>query len=100
MRAPARAEAAEMAALCGADLRRHWTPDVQFLRVHTRAQLTAMLEAMEVDVARVSDLSKHELVDRVAEEAAARAWAPASLVWAGDASETPTDDADAAVAEG
>lgn len=100
MRAPARAEAAEMAALCGADLRRHWTPDAQFLRVHTRAQLTAMLEAMEVDVARVSDLSKHELVDRVAEEAAARAWAPASLVWGGEMGEIPADADAATAAEG
>src|SRR5690606_8164157 len=34
IRPAARAEAAEIAALCGADVARHWTPDADFLAAH------------------------------------------------------------------
>ena len=79
IRSAARAEATELAALCGADITLHWTPDVPFLRPHSKGLLLGMLTAMGADDARAATLKKDDLVDWVAEQAAARAWAPASL---------------------
>ncbi|WAC61329.1 ParB/RepB/Spo0J family partition protein [Brevundimonas sp. SL130] len=81
IRRPARAEAAELAALAGADLTRHWTPDAPFLTPHSKPLLLAMLEAMGQADVRAAVLKKPELVARVAEQAAARRWAPAGLSW-------------------
>lgn len=81
IRRPARSEAAELAALADADLTRHWTPDAPFLTSHSRPLLLGMLEAMDQADDRAAALKKPELVARVAEQAAARRWAPASLSW-------------------
>jgi ParB family chromosome partitioning protein len=70
----ARAEAAEIAALCGADISAHWTPDQPYLGVHSKKQLFALLDEMK-------GLKKDHLVDFVAEAAAERSWAPAALSW-------------------
>ena len=77
----ARAEAAEIAALCGADISVHWTPDAAYLAVHSKKQLIPLLEAMGVDDPRASTLKKGDLVTFVAECAAERGWAPAALSW-------------------
>lgn len=77
----ARAEAAELAALCGAAITRHWTPDAPFLQSHSKGQLLDMLESMGSPGEVARTLKKTELVDWVAEQAAARNWAPASLSW-------------------
>ena len=45
----ARAEAAEIAALCGADISAHWTPDQPFLAVHGKKQLLPLLEEMGME---------------------------------------------------
>ena len=83
LRRAARAEATELAALCGADVTLHWTPDERFLRAHAKPQLVAMLVAMEAPDTRAGALKKDELVALVAERAAARSWAPAYLSWVG-----------------
>lgn len=85
VRRRARAEAGELAALCGAEPAAHWTPDEAFLRAHAKAQLLGMLAAMEEpdDLART--LKKEGLVTLVAEAAARRRWAPAYLAWRGEA---------------
>ncbi|MGV9005920.1 MAG: ParB/RepB/Spo0J family partition protein [Brevundimonas sp.] len=83
IRRSARTEAAELAALCQADITLHWTPDAPFLQPHSKALLLGMLETMGADDERARSLKKAELVDWVAEQAAARIWAPASLSWAG-----------------
>lgn len=82
VRKQARAEAAELADLCGADITLHWTPDVPFLRPHSKAQLLNMLVEMKAEDVRAASLKKDELVDWVAEQAASRTWAPAGLSWA------------------
>lgn len=46
IRRSARAEAAELAALCGADITLHWTPDADFLKPHFKTLLLGMLDAM------------------------------------------------------
>ena len=92
IRHSARAEAAELAALCAADITLHWTPDAPFLQPHSRGLLLGMLEAMGAEDDRARSLKKAELVDWVAEQAASRTWAPAGLSWAG----SPQDDADEA----
>ncbi len=96
IRRSARAEAAELAALCGADITLHWTPDAPFLQPHSKGLLMGMLEAMGSSDARAVTLKKSELVDWVAEQAAARTWAPAGLAWtavdAGDAAGDARDD--------
>ena len=46
VRGSARAEAAELAALCEADVTRVWTPDAPFLQSHSKDQLLGMLAAM------------------------------------------------------
>lgn len=97
IRRPARAEAAELAALAGADLTRHWTPDAPFLTPHSKPLLLGMLEAMDQADARAAALKKPELVALVIEQAAARRWAPAGLSWtvAPDPDERETDTAEA-----
>lgn len=82
LRRAARTEAAEIAALCAADVTLYWTPDETFLRPHSKPQLLAMLETMGAGVERARALKKDELVGLVEEEAAARVWAPAWLSWA------------------
>ena len=81
LRHAARAEAAEIAALCGADIAAHWTPDVAYLAVHSKKQLLALLEEMGVDDDRAKSLKKADLVTFVIEQAAERQWAPAALAW-------------------
>ena len=82
IRRSARAEAAELAALCHADITLHWTPDAPFLQTHSKGLLTGMLETMGAEDKRAKTLRKTELVDWVAEQAANRTWAPAALSWA------------------
>jgi ParB family chromosome partitioning protein len=77
----ARAEAAEIAALCGADISVHWTPDAAYLAVHSKKQLLELLEAMNVEDARAKTLKKDDLVTFVAECAAERGFAPSALYW-------------------
>jgi len=102
IRRRARAEAAELAALCLADITLHWTPDAQFLQPHSKGLLTGMLETMGAEDERAKTLRKTELVDWVAEQAANRTWAPAALSWAApiDADAVPdapdSEDQDAA----
>jgi ParB family chromosome partitioning protein len=95
IRRGARAEAAELASLCDADISLYWTPDAPFLQSHSKELLLAMLETMGSEDERARTLKKTELVDWVAEQAAARTWAPASLSWRG-----LLDDVGAASADG
>ena len=81
LRHGARAEAAEIAALCGADISAHWTPDEPYLAVHSKAQLLDLLEELGVEDDRAKTLKKDALVTFVAEAAAERQWAPAVLSW-------------------
>lgn len=81
LRHGARAEAAEIAALCGADISTHWTPDEAYLAVHSKAQLLVLLEELGVEDDRAKTLKKDALVSFVAEAAAERQWAPAVLSW-------------------
>ncbi|MBU2361595.1 MAG: chromosome partitioning protein ParB [Alphaproteobacteria bacterium] len=81
LRHAARAEAAEVAALCGADISAHWTPDSGFLDVHPKKHLLAMLEEMGVEDDRAKTLKKDDLVTFVAEAAAERQWAPSAVGW-------------------
>ena len=81
LRHAARAEAAEIAALCGADISAHWTPDDAYLAVHSKKQLSDLLEEMGVEDDRAKALKKDDLVTFVAEAAAERQWAPAALAW-------------------
>lgn len=89
VRRAARAEAAEIAALCQADVSLHWTPDETFLGAHPKARLLDMLDAMGAGETRAGAAKKDELVSLVAERAAERAWAPAYLSWTAE----PPDDA-------
>ena len=81
IRHAARAEAAEIAALCGADISAHWTPDAAYLAVHSKKQLLALLVEIGVEDDRAKVLKKDDLVAFVAECAAERQWAPAALAW-------------------
>jgi len=81
LRHAARAEAAEIAALCGADISAHWTPDAAYLEVHSKKQLLALLDEMGVEDDRAKTLKKAELVSFVVEAAAERQWAPPVLSW-------------------
>ena len=81
IRHAARAEAAEISALCGADISAHWTPDQPYLAVHSKKLLTGLLEEMGVEDDRAKTLKKDDLVTFVAEAAAERQWAPAALSW-------------------
>ncbi|MGV9009976.1 ParB/RepB/Spo0J family partition protein [Brevundimonas sp.] len=92
----ARADAFELAALCQPDITEHWTPDVGFLRSHSKPLLLGMLQTMGAGDDRVAGLKKTELVDWVAEQAAARRWAPDWLSWrrpiaSGEVPETATE---------
>jgi ParB family chromosome partitioning protein len=78
----ARAEAGEIADLCGYDIAQHWTPDAAYLAVHTKKQLQSLLAEMGVDDPRASALKKDELVTFVVEAAAERRFAPRALGWA------------------
>jgi ParB family chromosome partitioning protein len=94
LRPAARAEAAEIATLCQADITRHWTPDAAFLAVYSKPQLNGLLSDMGVEDDRAKDLKKDDLVVFVAQAAAERSWAPPVLAWdwspaADDPSETP-----------
>ena len=89
IRHAARAEAAEIAALCGADIAAHWTPDAAFLAVHSKTQLGGLLAEMQVEDDRAKALKKDDLVAFVADAAAERRWAPAILSW----DRTAADDA-------
>jgi ParB family chromosome partitioning protein len=105
----ARAEAAEIATLCGADISAHWTPDAGYLAVHSKKQLLALLDEMEVEDDRAKTLKKDDLVAFVGEAAAERQWAPATLAFdqaveADDAAinepaDPPSVDADATLAQ-
>ncbi len=92
LRHGARAEAAEIAALCGADISAHWTPDEAYLAVHSKAQLLAMLDELEVEDDRAKTLKKDALVTFVAVAAAERQWAPAVLSWDRPAALDEADD--------
>ncbi len=92
IRRAARAEAAELAVLCRAEITRHWTPDAPFLQPHSKPLLLGMLADMGAADDRAGALKKTELVDWVAEQAAARVWAPASLSWT--ASSAPYENGD------
>lgn len=96
LRHGARAEAAEIAALCGADISAHWTPDQAYLAVHSKKQLLALLDEMDAADDRAKTLKKADLVTFVAEAAAERQWAPKALSWDG---EVPLDVDDAAPAD-
>jgi ParB family chromosome partitioning protein len=77
----ARAEAVEIAELCASDISAHWTPDTAYLAVHSKKQLLALLDEMELDDPRAKTLKKDELVNFVADAAAERGWAPKVLSW-------------------
>jgi len=81
IRQGARAEAGEIAELCGYDIGRHWSPDERYLAVHAKKQLLALLEEMGIDDPRATGLKKDELVAFVAEKAAERGFAPRALLW-------------------
>ena len=84
IRHSARAEAAEIADLCDADIAAHWTPDADYLAVHGKKQLMGLLSEMEVNDPRAKSLKKDDLVAFVVEAAAERQWAPAVLSWLAD----------------
>jgi ParB family chromosome partitioning protein len=96
LRHGARAEAAEIAALCGADICAHWTPDQAYLAVHSKKQLLALLDEMDIEDDRAKTLKKADLVTFVAEAAAERQWAPKALSWD---REVPVDADDAVLVD-
>jgi ParB family chromosome partitioning protein len=65
-------------ALRGADISARWTPDQAYLAAHSKKQLAALLDEMGD---RAKSPNKDDLVTFVAEAAAERQWAPASLGW-------------------
>lgn len=81
IRKSARAEAAELAELCGADITLHWTPDAEFLKSHSKTLLLKMLEEMDRADVRAALLKKADLIPWVQENATEKGWAPASLSW-------------------
>ena len=81
IRHSARAEAAELAELCGYDISQHWTPDEPYLAVHSKKQLLEVLDEMKADDARAAGLKKDQLVAFTGEAAAERMFAPAVLAW-------------------
>jgi ParB family chromosome partitioning protein len=89
---PARAEAAEIAALCGADLAVHWTPDDVYLAAHAKPQLLQMLRDMDAPRGVAPTLRKDDLVGHVAAQAAARGWTPQAVRWTAPV-EAAVDDA-------
>ena len=78
--------------MCGADITLHWTPDADFLRPHSKPQLLEMLVDMGAEDVRAISLKKTELIDWVAEQAAARSWAPPGLSWSRAADDPEPDD--------
>ncbi|WP_133254265.1 ParB/RepB/Spo0J family partition protein [Phenylobacterium deserti] len=80
VRRAARAEAAEIAGLCGARFG-GWTPDPAYLRLHGKAELAAMLQGLGDTDPKACGLKKDELVARVASLAAAQGWVPPELTW-------------------
>lgn len=96
VRRTARAEASELADLCGADIARHWTPDAPFLAAHSRGLLLGMLESMGKAAPSGPPPGKADLVALVEATAAARGWAPAALSWNGEAGGEVDDDPAAA----
>jgi ParB family chromosome partitioning protein len=99
IRHAARAEAAEIAELTGADISAHWTPDEAYLAVHSKAQLFELLEEMGVEDDRAKTLKKDDLVAFVVEAAAERQWAPAALSFDRTPAEIETDQAEAAATD-
>jgi len=95
IRHAARAEGAEIAALCGADISAHWTPDAGYLAVHSKKQLLALLDEMDAEDDRAKTLKKDDLVAFVGEAAAERQWAPAALAWDRAAEVEAQEDPDA-----
>lgn len=95
IRRGARAEAVEIAALCRADVTRHWTPHAAFLAAHPKSKLLRMLDDMGATERLAAGARKDELVALVAERAAERLWAPAYLSWTAE----PSDNAGAAETE-
>jgi ParB family chromosome partitioning protein len=81
IRKAARAEAMEIAALCGSDISSYWTPDEAFLSAHSKPQLLKLLAQMGVEDDVSAGLKKDALVKRVARIAADIGWAPPSLSW-------------------
>lgn len=101
VRRAARAEAAELAALCGADVTLHWTPDAAFLDAHPKGKLLGMLDEMGACEPLAAGARKDELVALVAERAAERRWAPACLSWRADApADADSDDSPPAAPAG
>jgi len=105
VRRTARAEAVEIAALCDADVTRHWTPDTAFLAAHPKGKLLRMLDDMGAAEPLAAGARKDELVALVADRAAERSWAPAYLSWAGeppqaDDGDDPPPDAPEAAPDG
>jgi ParB family chromosome partitioning protein len=92
IRAGARAEAAEISALCAADISAHWTPDEPYLAVHSKTQLGGLLDDMRVEDDRTKGMKKPELVTFVVEAAAERQWAPANLSWETPAAEVSSEE--------
>lgn len=95
LRHPARAEARAWAALCDADVSACWTPDAEFLSVHGKAQLVAMLRDMGDAAVDAERLKKPDLVERVAATAAERRWIPEALRWTAADEFPPADEAEA-----
>lgn len=93
IRRTARAEAAELAELCGADITLHWTPDAEFLKPHSKTLLVGMLETMGADDVRTQALKKSDLIPWVEEKAAEKTWAPTSLSWIASQDPEPPIDA-------
>lgn len=91
IRRAARAEAAELAELCGADITLHWTPDADFLKPHSKALLLDMLTAMGAEDVRAAALKKTDLVPWVQEKAAEKIWVPAALSWTVPSEPEPSD---------
>jgi ParB family chromosome partitioning protein len=99
LRAFARAEAAEIATLCAADISAHWTPDQGYLAIHSKAQLAGLLDEMGVEDDRAKGLKKPDLVGFVGDAAAERQWAPAVLSWDRPEAAEPPDAAASAAAD-
>jgi len=96
VRTVARAEAAEIADLCDANLAQWWTPDGAYLRPHSREQLLTMLESMGAETQVAVRLKKGDLVVWTQDQAQTRNWAPACLSWslpAEDAADRPGAEA-------
>lgn len=99
-----RAEAVEIAALCHADVTRHWTPDTTFLAAHPKGKLLRMLDEMGAVEPLAAGARKDELVALVADRAAERGWAPACLSWTAepplsDDGDDPPPDASGAASD-